>query len=241
MGLRRLDTRLVDHFEHPRDIAAKLLDDLHAFDILLYLSGICAVHSVPVIRGNQYHLHAVHRCEQLLIGLQAARTAQRTQRSADLMVQLVIAASRRKHQAVEYALHAARNAAVINRRGKHNAIRCDALFDNLVDTVIILYAAQRIVVQAVIACHARMHFCAGLAYLKFDTLLLKHLAEHLEHLRAVAALARRTIDRYNLHPSYPPVCLLFIPADGNSNNNISFSQNASGFPDGTGASPPVCG
>ena len=31
MGFRRLDTRLVDHFEHPRDIAAKLLDDLHAF------------------------------------------------------------------------------------------------------------------------------------------------------------------------------------------------------------------
>ena len=46
MGLRRLDARLVDHLEHPGDVAAELFDDLHALDILLDLARVCAVHRV---------------------------------------------------------------------------------------------------------------------------------------------------------------------------------------------------
>ena len=167
------------------------------------------MYGVPVVRGDKHHLHGVDRAEQLLVGLHAARTAQRTQRRTDLVLQLIIAAACRQNQTVEHALHTARNAAVVHRRREYDAVRLNALGDDFIYTVVVLHAAQRAIVQAVIARHARMHLRPRLTYLKLDALLLEHLAEHLEHLRTVAVLARRAVDCYNFHILFLRVFSIF--------------------------------
>ena len=87
-------------------------------------------------------------------------------------MQLILAAACREDQTVEHALHAARNAAVVYRRGQHDAVCLNTFLDDLIHAVVILHAAQRAVVKAVVACHARMYFRARLADLELDALVL---------------------------------------------------------------------
>lgn len=114
-------------------------------------------------------------------------------------MQLVVAAARGKHQPVKHALHAARNAAVINRRSQYNAVGRNALLDDLVDHVPRLHAAQRAVVQAVITGHAGLDVRAGLKYLKRNAFPGELLCHHVQTLCGVAALSGRPVNRNYFH------------------------------------------
>ena len=74
----------------------------------------------------------------------------------------------------------------------------NALGDDFIYTVVVLHAAQRAVVQALTP-PADAAFAPDDATSNSMPSLLEHLARHLEHLRTVAALARRAVDCYNFH------------------------------------------
>ena len=190
--------------EHPRHIASQLSHGLHAFDVACCLAFGAAIGDVPVLGGDDRHIHDLERHLQALECSGSATASADSDDGGGFAPQIGSAA-------IESALHDAEECAVglsvIDRRAEDEAIDRSELITDLIADIVIEDAAFVSVgesfpshfVAAAASGTSANGFIANPYYFGLQTLIVQGLSHFFQRQARVPIGMRATINKQYFH------------------------------------------